>query len=149
MTGAHAGPGWGRAVSSRHGTVMVRWFAAIGKRRCADGQLVQLARQQVAQGPGADGGALRLWTYSNTYKDEAMTEQQFLNADYVVGYGAAVEGFKMYGAIMDKGAMLRPLARFPKMWDQEDPSATFVMTQSAPLMVPVEPNNTFVIKTRG
>ena len=52
MTGAHAGPGWGRAVSSRHGTVMVRWFAAIGKRRRADGQLAQLARRQVAQRPG-------------------------------------------------------------------------------------------------
>ena len=31
---------------------------------------------------------------------------------------------------------------FPKMWDQEDPSVTFLMTQSAPLPVPVNINNT-------
>lgn len=96
----------------------------------------------------AGGGMLRLWKYSNTYKDEDGNTQQFLNADYVVGFGGAVQGHRMYGAIMDKRA-LRPLARFPKMWDVEDPSVTYCMTQSAPLMVPVEPNNTFLIKTRG
>ena len=43
-------------------------------------------------------------------------------------------------------AGLKPLAMFPKMWDVEDPSATYTMTQSAPLMVPAEPNGSFVIK---
>ena len=36
----------------------------------------------------------------------------------------------------------QPLPVFPKMWDEDDPSATILMTQSAPLMVPVNPNNT-------
>ncbi len=97
----------------------------------------------------AGGGRLNLWTYSNVFKDEDMVETQFLDPNHVVGFGAAVQGFRLYGAIMDKGAALRPLARFPKMWDQEDPSATYVMTQSAPLMAPLEANNTFVIKTYG
>jgi hypothetical protein len=28
------------------------------------------------------------------------------------------------------------------MWQQEDPSATFVMSQSAPMTIPVNPNQT-------
>jgi hypothetical protein len=35
---------------------------------------------------------------------------------------------------------------FPKMWRENDPSAEFVMTQSAPLMVPLRPNSTFRIR---
>jgi hypothetical protein len=97
----------------------------------------------------AGGGQLRLWTYSNVFKDEDMVEAQFLDPNHVCGFGEAIQAFRLYGAIMDKGAALRPLARFPKMWDQEDPSATYVMTQSAPLMVPMEPNNTFLIRTYG
>lgn len=94
------------------------------------------------------GGQLNLWTYSNTYVDEDGNSGQFLNADYVVGFGGAINGYRMFGAIMDKRS-LRPEPKFPKMWEQEDPSVTYVMTQSAPLMVPMEPNNTFLIKTRG
>lgn len=94
------------------------------------------------------GGRLNLWTYSNTYVDEDGNTGQFLDPDHVVGYGGAINGHRMFGAILDKRS-LAPLPMFPKMWDQEDPSATYTMTQSAPLMVPMEPDNTFIIKTRG
>lgn len=96
----------------------------------------------------AGGGQLNLWTYSNIFRDDAGNAQNFLDPDHVVGFGGAVDGHAMYGAILDRRA-LRPLARFPKMWEQEDPSVTYCMTQSAPLMVPVEPQNTFVIRCRG
>jgi hypothetical protein len=57
--------------------------------------------------------------------------------------GPSVRGVRCFGAIQDFDANLQALAMFPKMWRSDDPSATFIMTQSAPLMVPVNPNNTF------
>lgn len=94
------------------------------------------------------GGALNLWIYSNTYVDEDGNSGDFLDANHVVGFGGAIAGYRMFGAILDKRS-LQAVPKFAKMWDQDDPSVTYVMTQSAPLMVPMEPNNTFLIKTYG
>ena len=32
-----------------------------------------------------------------------------------------------------------------KMWDEEDPSVEYLMTQGAPLMVPADPNASFLL----
>jgi hypothetical protein len=58
-------------------------------------------------------------------------------------HGRRLNGTRCYGAIRDKRAGLAAMSLFPKMWDQEDPSVTYTMTQSAPLMVPGNPNNSF------
>lgn len=92
---------------------------------------------------------MRLWTYSNQYDNGDGTTTEFLDSNWVVGVGEAVRGARCFGAIMDDDANLQPLPMFPSMWKQKDPSATFTMTQSAPLMVPRRPNNTFLIKTNG
>lgn len=94
------------------------------------------------------GGRVDMWTYSNTYKDEDGTTGDYLDPDHVVGFGGAINGFRFFGAILDRRS-LRAVPMFPKTWFQEDPSVEYCMTQSAPLMVPMEPNNTFLIKTRG
>jgi hypothetical protein len=73
-------------------------------------------------------------------------EIEMMDSYDVVGTGPQLRGTRCFGAIMDKKAQLRSLELFPKMWDQEDPSQTFTMTQSAPLMVPGEPNGSFRIK---
>lgn len=88
-------------------------------------------------------GSLELYTYSETYRDEDGNLKDFLDPLTVVGLGSGLQGVRCFGAIRDKRAGLRPHAMFPKMWDQEDPSVTYTMTQSAPLMVPVEPNGAF------
>jgi len=93
-------------------------------------------------------GTLELWTYSQKYRDEANALQEFLDPDLVVGSGPGLEGVRCFGAIMDKRAGLKPLSMFPKMWDSEDPAVTYTMTQSAPLMVPVEPNASFTLRVR-
>jgi hypothetical protein len=97
------------------------------------------------QGPNGQG-ALRIWTYAQTYEDYDGTIQNVMNPLDVVGIGASVDGFMCYGAIKDSKAQLRPLARFPKMWEQEDPSTTYTMTQSSPLPVPTRPNASFRIR---
>lgn len=91
-------------------------------------------------------GRLDMWTYSNFYENDAGAGVNYMDPGSVVGIGDAVMGVQCFGAIMDRGAQLQPLSMFPKMWDDNDPSVTYTMTQSAPLMVPVRINNTFSIK---
>ncbi len=92
------------------------------------------------------GGQIELWVDRSKFVDETGTEQFFLNQKDVVGF-SDVEGVRCFGAIKDIDAGLRAIERFPKMWRQEDPSAEFLMTQSAPLMVPKKPNASFKIIT--
>ncbi len=91
-------------------------------------------------------GRLELWTYANFYEDYNGVAQLYMDPGTVTGLGTSIEGIRCYGAIMDKRAGLQPLSMFPKMWDEEDPSVTYTMTQGSPLMVPARANNTFSIK---
>ena len=93
-------------------------------------------------------GRLELWTYSQKYRDEDGTLKDFLNPNAVVGTGGGLDGVRCFGAIQDKRAGLAAQPLFPKMWDSEDPAVTYTMTQSAPLMVPVEPNASFTLLVR-
>jgi len=86
---------------------------------------------------------LRIWVYSDYYEMPDGTIVPYMDPKDVLMIGQSVRGVKAFGAILDKRAGFQPLPIFPKMWENEDPSATMLMTQSAPLMVPVNPNNTF------
>lgn len=92
------------------------------------------------------GGRIEAWLDTSKYVDSAGNEQFFLDQDTVVGVGDAVEGVRCFGAIKDLDAGLQPLEYHTKMWRNEDPSVEYVMSQSAPLMVPKRPNATFKIK---
>lgn len=95
---------------------------------------------------GANGqGRLEVFTYNEQYEDENDETQSIMSSLDVVGTGNNIRGTRCYGAIRDKRAGLQALPIFPKMWDQEDPSLTYTMTQSAPLMVPTNIDNTFKI----
>lgn len=86
--------------------------------------------------PRRDPGFIDLWTYKNEYEDENGDVQDFMDPRDVVGVGNNFQGVRAFGAIKDKRS-LEAIPMFPKVWDKdEDPSGTFTMTQSAPLMVP-------------
>ncbi len=87
-------------------------------------------------------GGLRVWTYNDVWEDNMGVEQPFLLPGDVVLIGD-IGGVRAFGAIMDKKAGWNALPIFPKMWEQEDPSGLFLMTQSAPLMIPTRPNASF------
>lgn len=97
---------------------------------------------------GTNGaGLLRLWLYSGKYKNESNVLTDILDTNTVVGVDfGAVQGHRCFGAIRDGKAGFKALDMFPKMWEDEDPWAEYLMTQSAPLMVPAQPNATFKIK---
>lgn len=84
-------------------------------------------------------GGIEVWTYNDVYEDNDGIEQEFLDPADVVLMGD-IQGVRAFGAIMDAKAGWQPMSMFPKMWQQEDPSGIFLMTQSAPLMVPLRPN---------
>ena len=91
---------------------------------------------------GTLGAGLDVYVYNDTYQDDAGTVVPFMNSKDVLLSGPGVEGVKAFGAILDAKAGLQPADIFTKMWDQDDPSARFIMSQSAPLMIPVNPNCT-------
>lgn len=91
---------------------------------------------------GKLGPNLQLWVNSDFYELADGTAVPFLEPKRVLLSGPNIQGVRCFGAILDQAAGFRAMAVFPKMWTSEDPPATFVMSQSAPLPVPVNPNNT-------
>ena len=95
---------------------------------------------------GANGqGRIEIYTYNEQYEDAAGNTVDYMSPYDVIGTGGGIQGVRCFGAIRDKRAGLQALPIFPKMWDQEDPSLTYTMSQSAPLMVPANTNNSFRI----
>lgn len=125
-------------------STIVRGSDTVFNRAVPDGAPFQAMGVLAGQG---GQGALELWTYNDMYQDDTGTDTPYMDQDTVVGTGGNIQGVQCFGAIQDKRAGLVATDMFPKMWDVEDPSVTYTMTQSAPLMVPAQPNGSFKIKT--
>lgn len=83
---------------------------------------------------------LDIYTYEEWYIDDIdEVEYPMMPENKVLLGSPSARSTKMYGAIKDLAA-LAPTARFPKSWTKEDPSARFIMVQSAPLMAPLQPD---------
>jgi hypothetical protein len=97
---------------------------------------------------GASGqGKIECWVDTTRYIDpDTGTEEYYLDQNTVVGVSEMMGGVRCFGAIMDADAGYRPLDIFNKNWRQPDPSVEFLLSQSAPLMVPREVNATYSIK---
>lgn len=86
-------------------------------------------------------GAFRIWVYKDWYENDAGTNVEIMNAKSIVMLNPqAIEGVRAFGAIMDSKAGYQAVPIFSKMWENEDPSVTYLMSQSAPLMIPTRPN---------
>lgn len=93
---------------------------------------------------GRLSGTLDVYVYSDYYQDNQTGEViEYLSPKDIVLTGNNIAGVRAFGAIQDIAANFQPLKVFPKMWPENDPSVMMIMHQSAPLMVPVNPNNTF------
>ncbi len=86
------------------------------------------------------GADIECYVYSGWYKNDAGTKVDYMPDNTVIAGSSAIGGVRAHGAILDKEANYMAMALFPKMWSQEDPAVTYVMSQSAPLMVPSNPN---------
>ncbi|MDA3808278.1 MAG: major capsid protein [Thiomicrorhabdus sp.] len=92
-----------------------------------------------AQFKGMLSASLALFVYADVYEDDTGANVNIMPAGTVVLTSSGVEGVRCFGAIQDASALI-PMEMFPKMWENQDPSVVYTMTQSAPLMVPTRPN---------
>lgn len=92
-------------------------------------------------------GGLNLFTYNDVYEDNDGNEVPFIDPLDAIFMGD-IDGVRAFGAIMDRKAGWASQAVFPKMWEQDDPSGLFLMTQSAPIMVPVRTNASMRVRVR-
>ncbi len=123
----------------------------LDNRRQADG-IMQLAGAATgAQGVEAvllgSIGQFEFWQYQQLYKDSAGATQKMMPDHTVLMASVGVEGYACYGAIQDFSA-LQSLERFPKMWEEKDPSVALLMTQSAPLPVPARVEASLAVTVR-
>lgn len=110
--------------------------------RGTDGQLnISIRSGEYAERLGRIGN-LEIWTTSDWYTAPDGTTQEYMDPNGVLLTGPNLNMVECYGAILDFDAQLQALPVFPKQWKNEDPSVTYVMTQSSPLQVPVNANNT-------
>lgn len=78
---------------------------------------------------------LDLWTYEEWYVDEfdEDTEKPMIPEGKLIMGSPNAYTRRLYGAIKDLKST-GAVRRFPKSWEVEDPSARFVMVQSAPIV---------------
>lgn len=87
-------------------------------------------------------GDFEFWTYDDKYENEAKAEIKYIPDGEVILFDPESARLTMtHGAVLDVDSLVAT-SRFPKMWKQEDPSGMYMMTQSAPLPVPVNINCT-------
>lgn len=95
-------------------------------------------------------GRLNFFVVSTTYLTQESEIFNHLDANGVVGFNREVLNLTdCYGAIEDLKAGPSGLAAmkwFSKNWESEDPSHEYILTQSAPIVVPGQPNASFYIQ---
>jgi hypothetical protein len=75
-----------------------------------------------------------LWVYDEWYvHEDSGTETPMVDPTKVIIGDRNARTARHYGAIQDLKANAS-VPRFPKSWEEEDPSVRFIMVQSAPLM---------------
>ena len=141
---------WAQFIKNAQVLFLLNQFYRGSSADFSRGELVPHTNFQRMGTIGGPSGSFTLWRYNNIYNDTDsngnLTLQYFLDPKQVCGYGEALEGVGAFGAIMDVDAdFLAEATMFPKMWKEEDPSVLYTMTQSAPLFIPTNPNNSFKI----
>jgi hypothetical protein len=92
-------------------------------------------------------GAFEVFTYQDTYIDDAGVSQLMMPLGTVIGASAAnLEGTRCYGVIEDEEAGISSERFFSKSWLEHNPGRRWLLTQSAPLVVPYRPNASWCLK---
>lgn len=103
--------------------------------------------QYMGELSGLNGaGRMRIWVNTQKFRNEKNQDEFLMDQKAVLGISNAVDGVRCFGAIADGKAGYKALDYFPKMWEEQDPSVEYLLTQGAPLMVPSDPNATFVLR---
>lgn len=109
------------------------------------GNSTMVTDAQIAEGGVFMGqvDGFNIFVYSAWYLDDAGVEQPILPAGTVLMAGTQLEGVQAFGAIKDEAAGFQAIPKYSKSWVNEDPSVRYLLTQSAPLVVPTRVNASF------
>lgn len=123
-------------------------------RRASGDPTAQLAGLGLATPPNGltllgSFGSFVVFVYADYYQDAAGVTHPVLPAGTVLGGSPAIEGTRAFGAIQDEEAGVQALPLFMKSWVEKNPGVRYLLTQSAPLVVPRRPNASFSIKVFG
>lgn len=120
---------------------------ALDNRRQASGNVelgpIQLPRSLTSARYVGSIGDFDFWVYNDTYEDEAGVQQKMIPDYAVILAGPDLEGVRAFGAIRDPKAGYQSVDIYPKMWEMDDPAVVFLMSQSAPLIIPSRPSASF------
>lgn len=88
-----------------------------------------------------------IWVVSEWYLDDAGVEQPILpSGSVIMSNGRGLQGTRAYAAIRDEEAGYQAFPIFTKSWVEKDPSVRYVLSQSAPLIVPTRANASLYAK---
>lgn len=76
------------------------------------------------------------YVYTAWYTDDHDETQDLIPYGHVIMGSVGMKGARAFGAIQDEEAGLAAVECFSKSWVEKDPGQRFVLTQSAPLVVP-------------
>lgn len=108
------------------------------------GILFQPTVQDPIRYVGTLGNGIEVWCYSDKVQDANGDYVDLFDPDSVALIAPGNEGVRCYGLIQDVAAFRQGVALssdiFQKMYENENPSALYLLSQCAPLMVPLYPN---------
>lgn len=82
-------------------------------------------------------GGFDLWVYNDWYVDPVTNVETRMVADgTVIMSGKQLQGTQAFASIIDPMHSYQAMPFAPKIWYQEDPAQTFLMMQSAPIVIP-------------
>lgn len=97
---------------------------------------------------GASGQIIELWVDNSTYQDpQTNVVTRYLGSHQMLFTGSAddVMGHQAFGAIKSRAASYQPLEIFGQNWLGPKPQEVeYIQHESAPLMVPINPNATLL-----
>jgi hypothetical protein len=92
-------------------------------------------------------GSYRVLVHMGSYIDpfDGVTKP-FIPDGHLLVLSPEVNGIRHFGAIKDRSAQMQAIPYFAKKYEVEDPSALYILAQSAPLLVPRRVNASMCIK---
>lgn len=95
---------------------------------------------------GLDGAQIEVYVDSRKYITPEGAAVSYVGDKQVVGFDSNVlQGVQAFGIIADKKAGYKAQRIFHKEFENEEPSIDYLLSQSAPLPIVLNPNSTFVM----
>lgn len=102
--------------------------------------------EMVARFTSLNGQTIEIYVDNRSYLDTNNRATRYVSDNEIIGFSSGgFKGVQAFGAIKDADAGWMATRMFHKEFRQDEPSADFLLTQSAPLPIVLNPNTVFRI----